>query len=122
MKLKSFRHKFSAQSCKRGDIKFSSKLERSVWDFLEMLKNSGEILFTLRQISVDIPSGKHHIDFLTFTKDGNAYFIEAKGKDLDAGRVRRLTAEDKLGVKIHVVHKPEEIPAIIFPLACSSSR
>jgi hypothetical protein len=113
MKLRSVPHKYGAKPCKRGQLKFDSILERKVWDLLESLRNSGKILFTLRQVSIDIPSGKHHVDFLTFTTDGNAYFIEAKGRDLDAGRVRRLTSEDKLGVEIHVVTDPVQVFGVI---------
>lgn len=115
MKWKSRKHKYGAKRCKRGEIKFPSILERSVYDLLTTLKNSGEVLFFLMQIPIKIGGGHKYVcDYLVFTKE-ECFFIEVKGKMTNEAKLKIDLAEDVLNCQIHVVYKADEILPIIFP-------
>jgi dsDNA-binding SOS-regulon protein len=117
MKLKSVKHKFFAQPCQRGEQKFSSKLERSVYDQLVNLKESGKILFFLMQVPIHLSGGvRHLIDFFVATPT-DCYFIEVKAASKKArapiGEMKRKQAEEILGVEIHVVTDPIQVFGVI---------
>ena len=112
--MRLLKHKFGAKKTVREGKHFPSKLEANCFSALQNLKNSGKVLVVLCQVPVDIGAGlSHRVDFLVFSSDGNAFFIESKGKDLEAGRIRRQLAQEILGVEIHVVHDPKEIYSLI---------
>ena len=48
------KHKFDAIPCERDGKKFPSKLERRYYDKLQILQKAGEVLFFLRQITLDL--------------------------------------------------------------------
>ena len=99
----SFKHKFGAVRCERDALKFPSKLERAVYDQLKMLENAEKVRMVLRQIPFDLPGGtKHFVDYCVFTPQ-NVLFIEAKGRDLEPGRLKRKLVESLYSLDIHVV-------------------
>jgi len=102
-------HKFGAHRCEIDGKKFPSKLEKNTYLMLEKLKASGHVLFFLRQVPIEITTGVHRVDFLVFLTNGEAIFLESKGRDLEAGRMRRKMAEESTGCQIHVVTDPKEI-------------
>jgi hypothetical protein len=107
------RHKYGAKRCERDGIKFPSKLERGCYDVLMSQKDKGLVLFVIRQIPFDLPGGAvHKIDYCVFTKE-NVIFIEAKGRDLAMGKMKRLQVEELYNVTIHVVTEPSQIYRII---------
>lgn len=115
MRLRAAKHKYGAKRVTRNEIKFPSKLEGDCYSLLNSLKESGKILFFLRQIPIDLQGGvKHVVDFMAFTNT-EVYFIESKGRDLPLSVLKRKQSEERLGVQIHVVHKPEEILSVLFP-------
>ena len=108
-----FKHKYGAKPCAYKDKKFPSKLERDCYIMLKEMEKQGKVLFTLTQVGIDLPGGfRHFVDFLVFTPT-NALFIEAKGRDLSTGRIKRLTASELLNIEIYVAKKPMDIPQII---------
>ena len=112
-KHKIHRHKFGAISCERDQKKFPSKLERSCYDVLVGMRKSGRILFFLRQIPFDLPgSHSHKVDYCVFTPE-NVIFIEAKGRDLAIGKMKREQVEEIFGVKIFVVKSAGEIHEMV---------
>lgn len=115
--LKSIRNKFGAKRTKRGEKSFPSRLEARCFDVLTQLKSAGKILFILRQVPIDIPTGTHRVDFLVYKiiSDGQTecFFLESKGRDLEAGRIRRELAEIELDCQIHVITDPKQIYGII---------
>ena len=115
MKLKSIKHKFGAHKCQRGEIKFSSKLERSVHDLLTSLKESGKLLFFLSQVPIRIGGGhKYLLDFMVFTPtDCYFFFVLGRGIDLPLGKLKRHQAEEILGVEIHVVTDSVQVFGVI---------
>lgn len=114
--LRAHKHKFGAKRTKRGDKSFPSRLEARCFDVLTQLKNSGKVLFFLSQVPISIPTGSHRVDFLVFCDDGDALFIEAKGRDLEAGKMRRELAEIEIGCQINVVTDPKQIYVLINSL------
>lgn len=113
IKKSNINHKFKAKKCELDGIKFPSKLERDCYRVLCSLKEKGVILFFLRQASFDLPGGfMHKVDFQVFTQ-GNVLFIEAKGKDLAMGKMKREQVEDLYNIKIHIAKSSFDIIQII---------
>jgi len=111
--MRTIKHKFGAKKCERNGIKFPSKLERSVYDHLVLLQKAGKILFFLRQIPFDLPgAAKHVVDFMVFLPE-NALFIEAKGRDLPMGKLKRKQVEEIFGIDIHLATSVSELVRII---------
>jgi len=110
---KLLRHKYGAISCERDSIKFPSKLERACYDYLKELQNAGSIRMFLRQIRFDLlGGGKHIVDYCLFTEE-NVVFIEAKGRDLPLGKLKRKSAEALYDVDIHIAKKVSDIDDIL---------
>jgi len=107
------KHKFGAIACERDNIKFPSKLERACYDRLKLLQKAGEIRMFLMQIPFRLPSGKHVVDFAVFT-EFEVFFIEAKGRDLALGRLKRQSVEAIYDVDIRVVKSAKEIDRVLF--------
>ena len=108
-----FKHKYGAVRCERDDIKFPSKLERDCYDWLQILKDQGKIRLFLRQIPFDLPGkSKHSVDFCVFTEE-NVLFVEAKGRDLAMGKLKRKQVEDLYPVDIHIAKSVSDLNKII---------
>jgi hypothetical protein len=113
---KSKNHKYGAVRCESNGIKFPSKLEMHCHQTLSSLKNSGKILFFLRQIPFDLPGGYiHRVDFCVFTTK-KVLFIESKGRDMPLGKLKRQQVEELFNVEIFVVKSSEQIHEIIVSL------
>lgn len=107
------RNKYSAKKCQRDEIKFPSLLERSCYDYLISLKKNGDIDFFLMQIPFHLPGNSiHRVDFQVFSKE-NVYFIEAKGRDLPMGKLKRNQVQDIFGVQIFVAKNAYDIAKIL---------
>jgi len=110
MRLK---HKFNAKRCKFDDIKFPSILEKNCYLVLKQMKKDNEILFFLRQVAFDLPGKyKHQVDFCVFTLQ-NVIFIEAKGRDLPIGKLKRKQVEELFNIEIFVVKSAAEITKVL---------
>jgi len=107
------RHKFGAVSCERDQKKFPSRLERSCYDALKDLQEKKEIRFFLRQVSFDLPGGcSHKVDYCVFTEE-NVIFIEAKGRDLALGKLKREQVEDIFRINIFVVKSQGQVYEVV---------
>lgn len=107
-------HKYGAIRCEEDKIKFPSQLERNCYRVLKKLQEQGRILFFLRQIPFDIPGGfRHLVDFCVFLKE-EVIFLEAKGRDLDVGRLKRLQVEDIYKIPVVVVTNSSQIEDKLF--------
>lgn len=108
------KHKFRALRCETDGIKFPSKLERSCYLALKSLQNQLIILFFLRQIQFDLPGGyKHFVDFAVFTPN-YVHFIEAKGRDLAVGKMKREQVMQLYSVDIFVVKNARELTDLVL--------
>lgn len=110
---KQFVHKYGAIKTEVNGIKFPSKLEANCYSVLKLLEKEKKVRMFLRQVPFDIGGGaKHVVDFCVFTPK-HVLFIEAKGRDLSHGKLKRRQVEELYGVEIHVATKPEQIRIIV---------
>jgi hypothetical protein len=113
-KIQRKKPKYRAVKCEGDGIKFPSLLERSCYQVLEDLRKNGKIDFFLRQIPFDLPGGSiHRVDYAVFAKE-QVYFIEAKGKDLAMGKLKRKQVMDIFKIDILVVKQSSEILKIVY--------
>lgn len=77
------RHKFNAVPVERDGIKFASKREARHYDKLVLLRNSGDIVFFLRQVPFHMPGVKYVADFMVFWSNGTVTVEDAKGMVTD---------------------------------------
>ena len=91
-------------------VKFSSKHEAKVYQDLRARQHLGEIRFILFQVPFLLPgvaeNGKrtrHYLDFMAIRTDGGIEYIEAKGRDLALGKLKRRQTEEIYGIKIMVI-------------------
>lgn len=88
------RHKFGAKPTVRNGIRFDSKLEARLYDELELEKKAGSVLFFLRQVGIHLPGGTRLVvDFQVFYADGTVRFLDAKGTETDAFKIKRREVE-----------------------------
>ena len=104
--MKQIRHKYNAKACEADGIKFPSKLERAYYMRLKRLQESGEVLFFLRQTPFHLPGGiKYVVDFQIFTSSGEVVFVDTKGYDTPASKIKRKQVEAIYPVEIEIVKK-----------------
>ena len=85
-------------------IKFQSKKEARVYRELCCRIKAGEIKFFLMQVPFRLAGGyKHLLDFLIVKTDGSIEYLEAKGRDLPMGKMKRKMVEAEYKIKIIVV-------------------
>lgn len=97
-------HKFKAVKTERKGISFPSKLEARYFDTLEVKKRIGEVVFFLRQVSFDLPGGVRYVaDYQVFYADGSVEFVDVKGMDTPASKLKRKQVEELYPVEIKVV-------------------
>lgn len=107
------KNKFGAKSCVFGGIKFPSKLEMHCYQYLETMQDCGVVKYIIRQVPFDLPGGTtHKVDFMAVTDKDNV-FIEAKGRDLALGKLKRLQVEELYKITISVVTSPLQIKNIL---------
>jgi len=98
--------KYNAQITKSGDKLFSSKLESTYCNHLELLKKSGEVLFFIRQTRFDLPgSVRYFLDFTVFYNNGEVEFVDVKGFDTDISKLKRKQVEDLYPIQIKIIKK-----------------
>lgn len=108
--MKKVRHKFNAVKTERNGIRFDSKLEARYYDYLELCRRSGELLFFLRQSPFHLKGGTRLvIDFMEFWKNGEVLFTDVKGIETDSFKIKRREVEAAFGIELNVVKK---IPTI----------
>lgn len=98
------KHKFYAKQTINDGIKFSSKLEARWYSIIKDMKDSGEVLFFLRQVPFHItPDVTYRADFMLFYANGNVEVWECKGYDTPEWKIKKKLVEDKYPVEIKVV-------------------
>lgn len=94
-------HKFKAKPVEIDNIKFASKKEAKRYRELLLLKNSGEVLFFLRQVPFHLPGGvKYLCDFMVFWNDGNVTIEDVKGVKTPMYILKKKQVEEIYPVKI----------------------
>lgn len=102
------RHKFRAVPTETHGIKFGSKLEARVFEWLEAERLAGNVLGFLRQVPIHLPGNiRYVVDFLVFWTDGRCEFVEAKGMETPAYKMKiKLLTEAHPWIAVSVLkHK-----------------
>lgn len=97
-------HKFHATPSECDGIKFGSKLEKRWYMIIRDMKDSGEVLFFLRQIPFHLPGGvTYRADFMLFYTDGNVEVWECKGFSTPEWIIKKKLVESLYPIEIKVV-------------------
>lgn len=107
------RHKFNAKPVYTEDMGFfPSTLHYRYHMQLLLRVKSGEVLFYLREVPLDIVYDtekkvwvKFRIDYLEFLSKGICVFTEVKGCETEVYKIKKVLVEEKYNIKINVVKK-----------------
>ena len=98
------KHKFHAIKSECDGIKFSSKLEKRWYQIIRDMKDSGEVLFFLRQVPFHLPGNViYRADFILFFTDGHVEIWECKGFETPEWRIKKQIVEATYPIEIKVV-------------------
>jgi hypothetical protein len=94
-------------------VLYDSKMEAVFAQRLDLLQRAGYIQSWIRQIPFTILHETeerttvkiHRVDFNVYYADGTYELIEIKGRDLEAGQLKRHIVEERYGVRIVVLTK-----------------
>lgn len=100
------RHKYRAKSVELDGIRFDSKMEGRYYTELKMRVEAGEVLFFLRQVPIHLAGGTVlRIDFQEFHADGTVHFVDVKGVETEAFKIKRREVEAHYPFKIETVKR-----------------
>lgn len=95
------RHKFNAIRIEHDGIKFSSKKEGQRYKQLKELRDSGEVIFFLRQVPFHLSGGVKYIcDFVVFWSNGNVTIEDVKGLRTPVYIAKKKMVEATYPIKI----------------------
>lgn len=93
--------KYHSKSIKVDDIRFDSKKEAKYYTQLKLAQQSGELLYFLRQVPIDITAGvKYRVDFLEFWKNGDVKYVDIKGFRTKEYLLKKKLVESKYPIRI----------------------
>lgn len=97
-------HKFNAKPTNCDGIRFDSKKEALYYNQLKLRQVSGEVLFFLRQVGVDLLAGvRYRVDFVEFWTDGTVHFVDVKGMRTPQYRDKKKMVESLYPIVIEEV-------------------
>lgn len=98
------RHKYHAKRTEYDGRNYDSKAEARYARMLNMRVKAGEVLFYLWQVPFHLPGGtKYVVDFQEFHADGTVHFIDVKGVETEAFKIKKREVEALYPLKIEVV-------------------
>jgi len=102
--MRKVKHKFGAVRTECDGIKFDSKIEARYYKKLKIAKESGELLFFLRQVPFHLPGGvRYVVDFVEFWADGEVKFTDVKGMETKDFIMKKKMVESLYPITINVV-------------------
>lgn len=102
------RHKFKAKPVQDDGNYFASKLEWAFYRKLNLLKQTGNILFFLRQVPFHLPGGvKYVVDFVVFYKEGEVAFYDVKGMKTNEFIAKKKMVEAIYPVTIDIIKRAD---------------
>jgi hypothetical protein len=112
------RHKYQASPTVVDGFRFDSKLEARYYRGLVLRQRAGEVVGFLRQVPFHLPGRTRLvIDFLEFRRDGSAVFVDTKGVQTEAFRIKlRQVREIYPWARIEIVEKVDQIGAQVGPV------
>lgn len=97
------RHKFQAKATECDGIKFPSKLEARHYQRLKQMREEGKLAFFLRQVPLHLAGGtKLVVDWVLFTTDGEVRFVDSKGMETDAFKIKKREVEAHYPITIEI--------------------
>lgn len=97
-------HKYNAKPNTVDGIRFDSKKEANYYLALKQRVIDGKVITFLRQVPLHLPGGtKLVVDFLEFHADGTAHFVDVKGMETDAFKIKKREVEAIYPFEIEVV-------------------
>lgn len=107
--------KFNAKRTERDGFSFDSEAEAEYYDHLKELKESGEILFFLRQVPFDLRDGeKYRTDFQIFWANGEITFEDVKGMETPEFIRKKKVVERMYPVEIEIIKKRKRKAGIVW--------
>lgn len=101
MKMLKHRHKFNAKPTELDGIRFSSKKEARYYAELKLRKESGAVVFFLRQVPLHLPGKtKYVVDFVEFLSNGTVEFIDVKGMSTAMYKLKKKQVEALYPIEI----------------------
>lgn len=98
------RHKYHNHPTSIDGIRFDSKREARFYERLKFERQAGLVLYFLRQVPLHLPGGtKLIVDFMVVMADGRIRYVDAKGKETAAFRIKRREIEHHYPIEIELV-------------------
>jgi len=93
--------KYRSQCVLIDGIRFDSKREANYYSQLKLAESSGELLYFLRQVPIDLSAGvKYRVDFLEFWRDGTVRYVDVKGFRTKEYLIKKKLIEANYPIKI----------------------
>lgn len=97
-------HKFRAKPQVLDGYRFPSKKEGKYYLELKNRVKSGEVVFFLMQVPLQIQHDmKYIVDFVEFRSDGTVHFIDVKGYETKEFKLKKKLVEQKYPIEVEVV-------------------
>jgi hypothetical protein len=88
------KNKYGAVPTIVDGIRFDSKREARYYEQLKLRKAAGEVLYFLRQVPIHLPGGTRLVvDFQEVHADGSLHYIDVKGRETAAFKIKRREVE-----------------------------
>lgn len=88
------RHKYNARAVVTDGVRYASLKEARYAAALKLREKAGEVLCHLEQIPIRLPGGtKLVVDFLEFWTDGTVHWVDVKGMETDAFKIKKREVE-----------------------------
>lgn len=101
--MRRVRHKYNAKPTMRGGRRYDSKAEARYAQSLELRQREGEVVFFLEQVPLRLPGGtKYVVDFLIFEASGEVRFVDVKGFETEAFKIKKREVEALYPIEIEV--------------------
>lgn len=86
-------HKYNAKRVEIDGVKFHSTSEGARYHYLKAEQLAGRLIFFLMQTRIDIPGSTYRLDFLEFWADGRIVWLDVKGFETEAFKIKRRAVE-----------------------------
>lgn len=97
-------HKYGAKAVVVNGIRFDSKREARHYERLCLRVAAGEVRYFLRQVPLHLPGGtKLVVDFQEFHADGSVHYVDAKGFETAAFKIKRREVEACYPIRLELV-------------------
>jgi len=98
------RNKYGAVKTTVDGIVFDSKREARYYEQLKLERDCKIVAYFLRQVSIHLPGGTRLvIDFLVFYTDGRVRYLDAKGRETPAFKIKRREIQHHYPIHVECV-------------------